>query len=112
MLRKSLFALSSILVLGSVAACGDDEPGDNPPNGGVSCEEDPTQDHCEVPVDHTNARAGMVYSYVSGLKLPGPDGDVGCCYDYDGDGEYDNALGDRKSTRLNSSHVRISYAVF
>ena len=98
MLRKSLFALSSILVLGSVAACGDDEPGDNPPKGGVSCEEDPMQDHCEVPVDHTNAREGMVYSYVSGLKLPGAGEDeagegVGCCYDYDGDGEYDNALG-------------------
>src|SRR5690554_7677249 len=25
---------------------------------------------------------------------------------------YEEALGDRKSTRLNSSHVRISYAVF
>src|SRR5690554_7390912 len=29
----------------------------------------------------------------------------GCCFPY-------NALVDRKSTRLNSSHVRISYAVF
>src|SRR5690554_5019670 len=39
--------------------------------------------------------------------------DKACGYDLgQHDGECENAMEDRKSTRLNSSHVRISYAVF
>src|SRR3989442_10487618 len=41
------------------------------------------------------------------LGRPGPGGAAD-----DGVAEQDGAGGDRKSTRLNSSHVRISYAVF
>lgn len=99
MLRKSLFALSSILVLGSVTACGDDDPKDpkpvDPNVPEVTCEEDPTQEHCEK--DYSNAREGNVYSLVTGLGLPAEADEGGegpsCCFDYDGDGQYDNALG-------------------
>src|SRR5256885_7383204 len=34
------------------------------------------------------------------------------CADLDGDGNDELIIGDRKSTRLNSSHLVISYAVF
>src|SRR5690606_17913191 len=39
-------------------------------------------------------------------QVPVISGTTGWLYDYD------KAVGDRKSTRLNSSHVKISYAVF
>src|SRR3989442_7163693 len=49
---------------------------------------------------------------------PGPPAPAGALYpplaggDRPGWGGYSAPAGDRKSTRLNSSHVRISYAVF
>src|SRR5436305_11822296 len=49
-----------------------------------------------------------------GPRAPAPDGDLGPCGGVDLDlspGKPMEPL-DRKSTRLNSSHVRISYAVF
>lgn len=92
MLRKSLFALSSILLLGATAAgCGGDDP---PTDGGEKnpCDADPFLPQC---VDTSNARDGLVHSYLSALKPPSTEGegDVTCCFDYDGNGEYDNALG-------------------
>src|SRR2546426_8908147 len=36
----------------------------------------------------------------------------GHAVDFDGDGDMDVVMADRKSTRLNSSHLVISYAVF
>src|SRR6266511_5074129 len=46
----------------------------------------------------------------SGLRTRGPPGLVEACGWIDRDGQ--TGRGDRKSTRLNSSHVKISYAVF
>src|SRR3989442_11566391 len=56
------------------------------------------------PVDYVLHFASPA-SPVDYLKLPIPTMKVGALGTH-------NALGDRKSTRLNSSHVRISYAVF
>lgn len=99
MLRKSLFALSAVLLLGTTAACGDkdeDDPGNGNNNGEVSCDDDPTQEKC---LDFENARDTLAYSYVNGLVLPEADAEAdACCWDYVADNndeplDYDNALG-------------------
>src|SRR5690625_3498265 len=125
MLRKSLFALSAVLLLGATAACGDDDnkKKDDNNNGDVSCDEKPNQDKCQTGGDDDpcvanpdqdickmdDARDALAYSYVNGLVIP--DESSPCCWDFAANSnEIDKE--DRKSTRLNSSHVAISYAVF
>lgn len=91
MLRKTLFALSAVLLLGATAACGDDDKdkdkdtggdnGDNGDNGddqneGAFCDQEENKDDERCKRD--NARDELVHSYVSGLALPKDD----CCWDY------------------------------
>src|SRR5690349_24224038 len=49
---------------------------------------------------------------LSGLGVPDMRGRVGTPTFYTSDPAFEPGGGDRKSTRLNSSHVEISYAVF
>lgn len=101
MLRKLLFALFAVLLVGTTAACGDDDndkdntdvdctdpenadhddcktPPPPPVEGTPYCEEDENKNKPECKRD--DAREGMLYSYVNALKLPGEDDD--CCWDY------------------------------
>lgn len=111
MLRKSLFALSAVLLLGATAACGDDKNDpEKPGEEDVSCDEDPSQAKCQGSSDpcqedptqdickRDNARDEMAYSYVNGLVIPSGDEGEECCWDYTADNNndpefYDNALG-------------------
>src|SRR3712207_7857706 len=60
-------------------------------------------------------RAGSVVRRAQRVGGTGPDerhGAVSSCADAPGQGRWPPSQGDRKSTRLNSSHANISYAVF
>lgn len=118
MLRKGLFALSSVLLLGATAACGDDDPenGDGNGNGEVECSDEANADHpdckeppklegCDDPANadkpecsREDAREELVHSYVNSLSLPEKvDGELTCCWDYNAENNkdpegYDNAL--------------------
>lgn len=114
MLRKSLFALSAVLLLGATAACGDDDnkKKDDNNNGDVSCDENPNQDKCQTGGDDDpcvanpdqdickmdDARDALAYSYVNGLVIP--DESSPCCWDFAANSNeidkdvFDNKLGD------------------
>src|SRR5215469_16009136 len=76
-----------------------------------ACQPTPDREGAVLPVRRTKTRSLVVSSICTASELGGRIGREAYSYRFVFDA-FAHLLADRKSTRLNSSHVEISYAVF
>src|SRR5690554_5404182 len=99
--------LSILLLLLAVGACSHSQ---NRKSAGTRTEGMTREDYIEINRQRVNQEQDLIVHYLDTAGMDMQRTATGLWYRITEEGEGDYI--DRKSTRLNSSHVRISYAVF